>query len=77
MQINVYLLYLSDPEDKKTGVLYGRNNVSNTVKTYVGGISGTSRQFGAGKLDHRSDTQDLLKIIHGKHVKTLVQNLFS
>ena len=65
--INAYVLYCSDPEDRKTGNLYGRNNVYNSVKTYVGAISGTSRQFGAGKLEHRSDTQDLLKILSGKY----------
>ena len=40
--INAYVLYLSDPKNKKTGNLYGRNNVYNSVKTYVGAIPGTS-----------------------------------
>ena len=48
--IQAYVFYMSDSTDKKVGKYYGRGNVYNSVRTRIGAVSGTNREFSGSDL---------------------------
>ena len=66
MLINAYLLYMSDSKNKLTGTHKGRENVYNSIRTRLAGISGTCKELGFSEFQIRDDTMKLLKKLQGK-----------
>ena len=66
MLINAYLLYMSDSKKKLTGTHKGRENVYNSIRTRLAGISGTCKELGYSEFKIREDTMKLLKKLQGK-----------